>query len=128
MMFFLVFKEIDIVVSPEDITIGSLLAAVRASDIVSVHQIARGDGEAMEIIVHGDSKTSKLVTKLYFSVVSIFSNIPLKILTFSKFSFKNLTSVLFGSTTEHVFVLKITFLTYWCTKGGFDLEQNIINN
>jgi len=59
----LVSKEIDIVVSPEDITIGSLLAAVRASDIVSVHQIARGDGEAMEIIVHGDSKTSKLVGK-----------------------------------------------------------------
>jgi len=59
----LVSKEIDIVVSPEDITIGSLLAAVRASDIVSVHQIATGDGEAMEIIVHGDSKTSKLVGK-----------------------------------------------------------------
>ena len=59
----LVSKEIDIVVSPEDITIGSLLAAVRASDIVGVHQIARGDGEAMEIIVHGDSKTSKLVGK-----------------------------------------------------------------
>ena len=59
----LVSKEIDIVVSPEDITIGSLLAAVRASDILSVHQIATGDGEAMEIIVHGDSKTSKLVGK-----------------------------------------------------------------
>ncbi len=59
----LVSKEIDVVVSPEDITIGSLLAAVRASDIVSVHQIATGDGEAMEIIVHGDSKTSKLVGK-----------------------------------------------------------------
>jgi len=59
----LVSKEIDVVVSPEDVTIGSLLASVRTSDIVSVHQLATGDAEAMEIIVHGDAKTSKLVGK-----------------------------------------------------------------
>ena len=59
----LVSKEIDIVVSPEDVTIGSLLASVRTSDIVTVHQLMAGDAEAMEIIVHGDSKTSKLVGK-----------------------------------------------------------------
>ena len=59
----LVSKEIDIVVSPEDVTIGSLLAFVRTSDIVNVHQLMAGDAEAMEIIVHGDSKTSKLVGK-----------------------------------------------------------------
>mgnify|MGYP001429645028 FL=1 len=59
----LVSKEIDIVVSPEDVTIGSLLASVRTSDIVNVHQLRAGDAEAMEIIVHGDSKTSKLVGK-----------------------------------------------------------------
>ena len=59
----LVSKEIDIVVSPEDVTIGSLLASVRTSDIVNVHQLATGDAEAMEIIVHGDAKTSKLVGK-----------------------------------------------------------------
>ena len=59
----LVSKEIDIVVSPEDVTIGSLLASVRTSDIVNVHQLMAGDAEAMEIIVHGDSKTSKLVGK-----------------------------------------------------------------
>jgi trk system potassium uptake protein TrkA len=59
----LVSKEIDVVVSPEDVTIGSLLASVRTSDIVSVHQLAAGDAEAMEIIVHGDAKTSKLVGK-----------------------------------------------------------------
>jgi trk system potassium uptake protein TrkA len=56
-------KEIDVVVSPEDVTIGSLLASVRTSDIVSVHQLATGDAEAMEIIVHGDANTSKLVGK-----------------------------------------------------------------
>jgi len=59
----LVSKEIDIVVSPEDITIGSLLASVRTSDIVSVNRIANIDGEVMEIIAHGDKKTSKLVGK-----------------------------------------------------------------
>ena len=59
----LVSKEIDIVVSPEDVTIGSLLAFVRTSDIVNVHQLMAGDAEAMEIIVHGDSQTSKLVGK-----------------------------------------------------------------
>ena len=59
----LVSKEIDIVVSPEDVTIGSLLASVRTSDIVNVHQLRAGEAEVMEIIVHGDSKTSKLVGK-----------------------------------------------------------------
>ena len=59
----LVSKEIDIVVSPEDVTIGSLLASARSSDIVNVHQLGLGDAEVMEIIVHGDSKTSKLVDK-----------------------------------------------------------------
>ena len=59
----LIFKEIDIVISPEDVTIGSLLASVRSSDIVRVHHLGFGDAEAMEIIVHGDSDTSKLVGK-----------------------------------------------------------------
>ncbi len=57
----LVSKEIDVVVSPEDVTIGSLLASVRTSDIVSVNRIGDIDGEVMEIIAHGDKKTSNLV-------------------------------------------------------------------
>ncbi len=57
----LVSKEIDVVVSPEDVTIGSLLASVRTSDIVSVNRIGNIDGEVMEIIAHGDKKTSNLV-------------------------------------------------------------------
>ena len=59
----LVSKEIDVVVSPEDVTIGSLLAAARTSDIVSVNRIANYDGECMEIIAHGNNKTSKIVGK-----------------------------------------------------------------
>ena len=57
----LVSKEIDVVVSPEDVTIGSLLASARTSDIVSVNRIGNIDGEVMEIVAHGDKKTSKLV-------------------------------------------------------------------
>ena len=57
----LVSKEIDVVVSPEDVTIGSLLASVRTSDIVNVNRIGNIDGEVMEIVAHGDKKTSKLV-------------------------------------------------------------------
>tara|TARA_B100000989_G_C19398310_1_gene408801 strand:- start:240 stop:854 length:615 start_codon:yes stop_codon:yes gene_type:complete len=59
----LVSKEIDVVVSPEDVTIGSLLASVRTSDIVSVNRIGDIDGEVMEIVAHGDKKTSNLVGK-----------------------------------------------------------------
>lgn len=57
----LVSQELDIVVSPADVTIGSILASVRTGDIVNVHSLGRGDAEAIEIIVHGDKKTSKLV-------------------------------------------------------------------
>ena len=59
----LVFKELDIVVSPADITISSLLASVRSSDIVKVHSLGRGDSEVLEVVVHGDKNTSKLVGK-----------------------------------------------------------------
>lgn len=53
--------EIDIALSPQQITIGSLLAHVRRGDIVSVHALRRGAAEAIEIIAHGDSRTSRVV-------------------------------------------------------------------
>ena len=59
----LVSKEIDVVVSPEDVTIGSLLASVRASDVVKVHSLGFGEAELFEVIIHGDKKTSKVVSK-----------------------------------------------------------------
>jgi len=59
----LVSKEIDVVVSPEDVTIGSLLASVRTSDVVKVHSLGFGEAELFEIIIHGDEKTSKVVGK-----------------------------------------------------------------
>ena len=59
----LVSKEIDVVVSPEDVTIGSILASVRTSDVVKVHSLGFGEAELLEIIIHGDNITSKVVGK-----------------------------------------------------------------
>ena len=52
---------IDIAVSPQQATIGSLLTHVRRGDVAMVHSLRRGAAEAMEAIAHGDSKSSKLV-------------------------------------------------------------------
>lgn len=53
--------EIDIAISPQQATTSSLLAHVRKADTVSVHSLRRGAAEALEIIVHGDEKSSKVV-------------------------------------------------------------------
>ncbi|MCB1672169.1 MAG: Trk system potassium transporter TrkA [Gammaproteobacteria bacterium] len=53
--------EIDIAISPQQATIGSLLAHVRRGDVVNVHSLRRGAAEAMEAIAHGDPHSSKVV-------------------------------------------------------------------
>lgn len=53
--------DIDIAISPQTSTIGSLLTHVRRGDMVSVHSLRRGAAEAIEIIAHGDKKSSKVV-------------------------------------------------------------------
>jgi trk system potassium uptake protein TrkA len=55
--------SIDIAISPQTITIGSLLAYVRRGDVVRVHSLRRGAAEALEAIVHGDASTSRIVGK-----------------------------------------------------------------
>jgi trk system potassium uptake protein TrkA len=55
--------EIDIAVSPQQTTIGSLLTHVRRGDIVNVHSLRRGAAEAIEVIAHGDERSSKVVGK-----------------------------------------------------------------
>lgn len=52
---------IDIAISPQQVTIGSLLAHVRRGDVAVVHSLRRGAAEAIEAIAHGDRKTSKVV-------------------------------------------------------------------
>ena len=53
--------DIDIAISPQQATIGSLLAHVRRGDIVNVHSLRRGAAEAIEAIAHGDKRSSKVV-------------------------------------------------------------------
>jgi len=53
--------SIDIAISPQQVTIGSLLAHVRRGDVVKVHSLRRGAAEAMEAIAHGDENSSKVV-------------------------------------------------------------------
>jgi len=44
---------IDIALSPQTVTIGSLLAHVRRGDVVRVHSLRRGAAEAIEAVAHG---------------------------------------------------------------------------
>ncbi|MDQ7074577.1 MAG: Trk system potassium transporter TrkA [Gammaproteobacteria bacterium] len=52
---------IDIAISPQQVTIGTLLTHVRRGDVVAVHSLRRGAAEAIEAVAHGDGKTSKVV-------------------------------------------------------------------
>ena len=53
--------SIDVAISPQSITIGSLLAHVRRGEVVRVHSLRRGAAEAIEAIAHGDERTSRVV-------------------------------------------------------------------
>ncbi|MEY4357348.1 MAG: hypothetical protein RL469_674 [Pseudomonadota bacterium] len=55
--------SIDVAISPQTITIGSLLAHVRRGDVVRVHSLRRGAAEALETIIHGDDRSSRVVGK-----------------------------------------------------------------
>jgi trk system potassium uptake protein TrkA len=52
---------IDIAISPQQVTIGALLAHIRRGDVVAVHSLRKGSAEALEAVAHGDKKTSKVV-------------------------------------------------------------------
>ncbi len=54
-------SELDIVISPRTVTVGSILAYIRRGDIVAVHSLRRGAAEAIEAIAHGDPKSSRVV-------------------------------------------------------------------
>ncbi|MFZ5502713.1 MAG: Trk system potassium transporter TrkA [Pseudomonadota bacterium] len=54
-------SKIDIALSPAQVTIGSLLAYVRQGDVAAVHSLRRGAAEALELVAHGDKKSSKVV-------------------------------------------------------------------
>jgi trk system potassium uptake protein TrkA len=52
---------IDVAISPQQATIGSLLTHVRRGDVVMVHSLRRGAAEAIEAVAHGDRGSSKVV-------------------------------------------------------------------
>jgi len=54
-------SRIDIAISPAQVTIGSLLAYVRHGDVAAVHSLRRGAAEALELVVHGDARSSHVV-------------------------------------------------------------------
>ncbi|MCP1673303.1 trk system potassium uptake protein TrkA [Natronocella acetinitrilica] len=54
-------EDIDIAISPQQATIGTLLAHVRRGDVVMVHSLRRGAAEAIEAVAHGSATNSKVV-------------------------------------------------------------------
>jgi trk system potassium uptake protein TrkA len=61
--------SIDIVISPQTITIGSLLAHVRRGDVVRVHSLRRGAAEAIEAVVHGTQSRSRVIGRQVEQIV-----------------------------------------------------------
>ena len=55
---------IDIAISPQQITLGTLLAHVRRGDVVKVHSLRRGAAEAIEAVAHGEARESRVVGRL----------------------------------------------------------------
>jgi trk system potassium uptake protein TrkA len=53
--------NIDHAVSPQQITIGALLAHVRGGDVTSVHSLRKGAAEVIEVVAHGDKQNSRVV-------------------------------------------------------------------
>jgi trk system potassium uptake protein TrkA len=54
-------RSIDIAISPQTVTIGTLLAHVRRGDVVRVHSLRRGSAEALETVVHGTQDRSRVI-------------------------------------------------------------------
>tara|TARA_B100002003_G_scaffold248005_1_gene280727 strand:- start:21555 stop:22928 length:1374 start_codon:yes stop_codon:yes gene_type:complete len=53
--------DIDIAISPQQATLGSILTHIRRGDVVKVHSLRRGAAEAIEAIAHGDETSSKVI-------------------------------------------------------------------
>ncbi|MCH7742264.1 MAG: Trk system potassium transporter TrkA [Proteobacteria bacterium] len=53
--------DIDIAISPQQATLGSILTHIRRGDVVKVHALRRGAAEAIEAIAHGDETSSKVI-------------------------------------------------------------------
>ena len=52
---------IDVAISPAQAVIGELLAHVRLGDVEAVHSLRRGAAEAIELVVRGDARSSRVI-------------------------------------------------------------------
>ena len=57
----LIGSEIDIAISPQQSTLGTILTHIRRGDVVKVHSLRKGAAEAIEAIAHGEESTSKVI-------------------------------------------------------------------
>ena len=62
-------SAIDVVVAPQLITMGAILPHVRRGDVVAAHSLRGGASEALEAVVHGDLKTSKVAGRRVRDIV-----------------------------------------------------------
>ena len=56
-------EDVDLVISPDQITTSGILAHIRKGDTMMVHSLRQGTAEAIEVIVHGDKHHSDVVGK-----------------------------------------------------------------
>ncbi len=53
--------DIDMVISPDQITAGGILSYIRKGDTMIVYSLRQGNSEALEIIAHGSQKNSQVI-------------------------------------------------------------------
>ncbi len=56
-------EDVDMVISPDQITTSGILAHIRRGDTMMVHSLRQGKSEAIEVVVHGDKNHSDVVGK-----------------------------------------------------------------
>ena len=54
-------SQVDLVISPQQATIGALLRYIRRGDIAHVYSLRHGASEAIEVVAHGKAGKSKIV-------------------------------------------------------------------
>jgi len=55
--------DVDMIVSPDQITAGGILSHLRKGDTMKVHSLQHGKAEAIEVVVHGHESNSNVVGK-----------------------------------------------------------------
>ncbi len=61
-------RQLDVVVSPSQLTIGSVLAHIRRGKVDAVHSLHHGSGEAIEAVINGSGETSAVVGRAMAAV------------------------------------------------------------